>query len=76
MFGPRIEGRTGVSLIPPTLEHFNLHARWMMEPEVGRFWGPRFGDVTPERQEERRSNGRLFTRNSLLGSLGSSTSTG
>ena len=53
MFGPRIEGRTGVSLIPPTLEHFNLHARWMMEPEVGRFWGPRFGDVTPERQEER-----------------------
>jgi RimJ/RimL family protein N-acetyltransferase len=53
MFGPKLVGRNGVSLVPPTIEHFKLHPGWELQPEVGRFWGPRFGDVTTERQEER-----------------------
>ncbi len=53
MLGPRLVGRNGVSLVPPTLDHFKLHPRWMSEPEVGRFWGPRFGEMTDERQEKR-----------------------
>jgi len=53
MFGPRVDGRNGVSLVPSTLEHFKLHLPWMLQPEVGRFWGPRFGEMTTERQEER-----------------------
>jgi RimJ/RimL family protein N-acetyltransferase len=53
MFGPRLEGRNGVALIPSTLEHFKLHGPWGMQPEVGRFWGPRFGDVTDENAETR-----------------------
>src|SRR5712691_2788198 len=53
MFGPRLEGQNGVSLIPATLEHFKRHVPWMLQPEVGRFWGPRHGEMTDERQEER-----------------------
>jgi RimJ/RimL family protein N-acetyltransferase len=53
MFGPRLDGQGGVSLVPATLDHFKLHVPWMLQPEVGRFWGPRFGEMTDERQDER-----------------------
>ena len=53
MFGPTLAGRNGVSLIPPTLEHYKLRTSWVVAPEVGRFWGPRFGELTEERQEKR-----------------------
>jgi RimJ/RimL family protein N-acetyltransferase len=53
MFGPRLDGENGVSLVPPTLEDFKLHIPWMLQPEVGRFWGPRFGEMTDEKQEDR-----------------------
>lgn len=57
MFGPRLEGQKGVALVPPTLEHFNLHPVWETQPEVGRFWGPRFGELTQEHQEEQFKKG-------------------
>jgi RimJ/RimL family protein N-acetyltransferase len=53
MFGPRLDGQGGVSLVASTLDHFKLHIQWIVQPEVGRFWGPRFGALTEERQEER-----------------------
>jgi RimJ/RimL family protein N-acetyltransferase len=53
MFGPRVDGRNGVALVPSTLEHYKLYGPWMLQPEVGRFWGPRFAEVTPERAEQR-----------------------
>jgi len=53
VLGPTRVGRNGVSLIPPTLEHFKLRTGWRAAPEVGRFWGPRFGELTEERQERR-----------------------
>ena len=53
MLGPERVGRNGVSLVPPTLDHFKLRLGWVVEPEVGRFWGPRFGELTDERQEKR-----------------------
>ena len=52
MLGPKLVGRNGVALVPMTLENFTLHGPWMLQPEVGRFWGPRFGEVTPESAEE------------------------
>jgi ribosomal-protein-alanine N-acetyltransferase len=52
MFGPRLDGRNGVSLVPTTLEHFKLHVPWTLQPEVGRFWGPRYTARTEESQEE------------------------
>jgi RimJ/RimL family protein N-acetyltransferase len=53
MFGPKLIGRNDVALVPPTLEHFKLHITWELQPEIGRFLGPRFGEATAERQEER-----------------------
>ena len=53
MLGPRLEGRNGVALVPPTLEHFRLHPAWEVQPEASRFMGPRFGELTPEKQEKR-----------------------
>jgi len=53
MLGPRHEGRNGVALVPPTLEHFRLHPAWEVQPEASRFMGPRFGELTPEKQEKR-----------------------
>ena len=53
MLGPKLVGRNGVSLVPPTLEHFKLRTSWRAAPEVARFWGPRFGELTDERQEKR-----------------------
>jgi hypothetical protein len=53
MLGPRLVGRNGVSLVPLTIENFKKHGPWMMQPELGRFWGPRFGEVTDEGAERR-----------------------
>jgi len=52
MLGPKLVGRNGVTLVPMTLENFTLHGPWMLQPEIGRFWGPRFGEVTPESAKE------------------------
>jgi len=53
MLGPKLVGQNGVSLVPLTLENFKLYGRWTLQPEVGRFWGPRFGDFTDESAEKR-----------------------
>src|SRR6266568_8929711 len=53
MIGPKLAGQNGVALVPMTLEHFKLRGPWMLQPEVGRFWGPRFGEVTSESAEKR-----------------------
>ncbi|HEV8468526.1 MAG TPA: GNAT family N-acetyltransferase [Candidatus Limnocylindria bacterium] len=53
MLGPKLVGRNGVSLVPPTLNDYQLRLSWVVVPEVGRFWGPRFGELTDERQEKR-----------------------
>jgi len=52
MLGPKLVGRNGVALVPMTLENFMRHGPWMLQPEIGRFWGPRFGEVTPESAKE------------------------
>ena len=53
MLGPRLDGTQGVALVPSTLEHFKLQPKWELEPEVTRFWGPRFGDFTEESLDKR-----------------------
>jgi RimJ/RimL family protein N-acetyltransferase len=53
MLGPKLAGENGVTLVPMTLENFKLHGPWMLQPEIGRFWGPRFGEVTDEGAEKR-----------------------
>ncbi len=53
MFGPRIVGDHGVELRPPTLEDYQQNPRWMLVPEVTRFWGPRTLSSTPADAEER-----------------------
>lgn len=53
MLGPRIVGRNGVELRPPTLEDMKLNLTWLAQPEVTRFWAPRHGEWTIERAEER-----------------------
>jgi RimJ/RimL family protein N-acetyltransferase len=53
MFGPRIAGENGIELRPPVLEDYKLFASWQLQPEVTRFWGPRFTTETPATAEER-----------------------
>lgn len=53
MLGPTLRGRNGVSLVPLTVENFKKHGPWTMQPEVGRFLGPRFGEITDESAEKR-----------------------
>ncbi len=53
MLGPRITGRNGIHLRPPTLEDQKKQIEWVAQPEVTRFWAPRHGEFTPERAEER-----------------------
>lgn len=53
MFGPRLEGTNGVSLVTPTLDDHKTFVRWMLEPETTRFWGGRIADVRDEAFEER-----------------------
>lgn len=53
MLGPRIVGRNGIELRPPTLDDQKLNAEWMAQPEVTRFWSPRAGNWTEENMKER-----------------------
>jgi len=53
VFGPRIAGEGGVELRPPTLEDYRQNPRWMLLPEVTRFWGPRTISETDADAEER-----------------------
>ena len=57
MLGPLLDGRGGGALVPPTLEHFKQRGAWVLQPEAGRFWGPRFGEFTPENAEKRFKEG-------------------
>jgi len=53
MFGPRIAGENGIELRPPTLEDYRQNPKWMLLPEVTRFWGPRTIGETEADAEER-----------------------
>lgn len=53
MLGPRLDGAGGVSLRAPTLDDTKLFQRMQAQPETTRFWGPRFGEFTDARAEER-----------------------
>jgi RimJ/RimL family protein N-acetyltransferase len=53
MLGPRLVGRNGVELRPPTLEDQYKRIEWVAQPEPTRFWAPRFGEWTKEKAEER-----------------------
>ena len=68
MFGPRIVGENGIELRPPVLEDYKLFAVWQMEPEVTRFWGPRFTTETIATAEERFKK-HLESNNSVTWSI-------
>lgn len=53
MNGPRLVGSNGVELRPATLEDFKTRMAWLARPEPTRFWGPRHGEWTEEKVEER-----------------------
>lgn len=53
MLGPRLAGRNGVELRPPTLGDQKPHLVWLAQPEVTRLWAPRHGEWTEEKAEER-----------------------
>ena len=53
MLGPRLAGRRGIELRPPTLEDQLKRMDWQAQPEATRFWTPRAGNWTRERMEER-----------------------
>ncbi len=53
MFGPRIVGDGGTELRPPVLADYLQNPKWMLLPEVTRFWGPRTISETAADAEER-----------------------
>ena len=53
MHGPRLVGRGGVELRPPTLDDQMKRIEWFAQPEATRFWAPRSGEWTKEKAEER-----------------------
>jgi RimJ/RimL family protein N-acetyltransferase len=53
MLGPRLVGRNGVELRPPTLKDVTDQLAWLAQPETTRFWSPRHGEWTRERTGER-----------------------
>ena len=53
MFRPRLVGDGGTELRPPVREDYDLFPKWMLEPEVTRFWGPRIITRTKEEADER-----------------------
>ncbi|OLC56884.1 MAG: hypothetical protein AUH85_04785 [Chloroflexi bacterium 13_1_40CM_4_68_4] len=53
MLGPRVPGRDGIALSPPTLEDFKRYPAWAAQPEITYFWGPRAGKWTEASAEER-----------------------
>ncbi len=68
MFGPRIVGENGVELRPPTLEDYKLFTEFQMQPEVTRFWGPRFSTETVATADERLKR-HLESNNSVSWSI-------
>ena len=52
MLGPRIPGRNGISLAPPTLEDYRLSRVWNAQPELSYFGGPRAGNWSDPAVEE------------------------
>ncbi len=56
MLGPRLAGRNGVALAPPTLDDHKRFAEWAAHPEVTYFWRPRAGEWTDAAAEERFKN--------------------
>lgn len=53
MLGPRLVGRNGIELRPPTVDDHLKRMEWVQQPETTRFWSPRHGEFTRERFEER-----------------------
>src|SRR5258708_1901423 len=53
MLGPRLAGRNGIELRPPTLEDKLTELGWLGQPEATRFWSPRSGNWTEENIKER-----------------------
>jgi len=68
MFGPRIVGENGIELRPPTLEDYKLFTEFQMQPEVTRFWGPRFSTETVATAEDRLKR-HLESNNSVSWSI-------
>jgi RimJ/RimL family protein N-acetyltransferase len=68
MFGPRIAGDNGIELRPPVLEDYHFFSTSQMQPEVTRFWGPRFTSETPAAAEESLKKD-LEGKNSVLWSI-------
>ena len=62
MFGPRLVGDGGTELRPPTLEDYLQNPKWMLLPEVTRFWGPRtIGQTAAEAEERMKKDGESST---------------
>lgn len=62
MFGPRLVGDGGTELRPPTLEDYLQNPKWMLLPEVTRFWGPRtIGQTAAEAEERMKKDGESRT---------------
>lgn len=53
MLGPRLAGRQGVTLAPPTLEDYRRYPGWAAQPEITYYWGPRAGEWTSAALEDR-----------------------
>lgn len=53
MLGPRLIGRNGVELRPPTFEDQKVQLTWLAQPEATRFWSPRHGEWTEENARTR-----------------------
>lgn len=53
MLGPRLEGSGGTSLQPLTMSEWKSLQAMQTLPETTRFWGPRFGEFTAAKAEER-----------------------
>ena len=68
MFGPRIVGDNDIELRPPVLEDYHFFRSSQMQPEVTRFWGPRFTSETPATAEDRLRKD-LEGKNSVLWSI-------
>ncbi len=52
MLGPRVVGRDGVSLAPPTVKDHKLSRLWFAQPELSYFGGARGGNWTDAAAEE------------------------
>jgi ribosomal-protein-alanine N-acetyltransferase len=53
VLGPRLAGRNGIELRPPTLEDKRMELGWLGQPEATHFWAPRSGEWTEDNMKER-----------------------